>query len=234
MSTIEIIVIAILAIAGFWGYHKGVIKMVFRLISGLLSTIIAIVATPFFVKMITTATPIHEKLMTYIDKSFNWAEIFKGANPESIDPSTVLPTMGMPKLIQEFVYKQMIKSADTLMSTETFRNTVNGTLANVLIYVGGFLFMVIIAGIIVRILAAALEATSKLPVINSMNHVGGLAIGLLLGLLVIWIGLAVIQLGIGNGSYTKWIEQIQGSFIVKPLYDNNMVLKYVLGSIPRL
>ena len=65
-----------------------------------------------------------------------------------------------------------------------------------------------------------------MPIIKQFNQVGGLAYGILKGLVIIYLLLTIMFLVIsinGNGAIA---EAINNSHITKFLYDNNIVVDY--------
>ena len=74
-----------------------------------------------------------------------------------------------------------------------------------------------------------LDLIAKLPVLNSINHLGGLAIGLLEGMIVVWLLFLVVVLCQGTPWGREMMESIQGNVFLKFLYDNNLIEKVIIG-----
>lgn len=73
------------------------------------------------------------------------------------------------------------------------------------------------------LLAHALDIIAKLPGIDSINHIGGLIVGLAEGLLVVWILFYVIALCQGSEWGAQMMDSIQEDQLLKFLYDNNIL-----------
>ena len=72
-------------------------------------------------------------------------------------------------------------------------------------------------------LARFLDIIAKLPGIGGVNHIGGLAVGLVEGLLVVWIMFYAIALCQGSEWGVELMESIQKDPFLKFLYDNNIL-----------
>ena len=82
--------------------------------------------------------------------------------------------------------------------------------------------------IILKILLGSIELLAKLPVINSINKLGGAAAGIALSTIIIWICFGVIYIFIAQPAISQLYEHIEGSMLASRLYDNNILLKLIL------
>lgn len=67
-------------------------------------------------------------------------------------------------------------------------------------YVAAFL----VAALVVHLVAKVLKIIDKIPVVKTVNHLGGAALGALVGIIVLWIALAVV----GGFQENDWCRQI--------------------------
>ncbi|MGN0166146.1 MAG: CvpA family protein [Lachnospiraceae bacterium] len=80
--------------------------------------------------------------------------------------------------------------------------------------------MVYIAAVVVMI---SLNILAHLPVISTMNRLGGAILGALLGLLCVWIFMAVVTVLANNPTAANLLEMINDSEFLLPLYENNII-----------
>ena len=69
------------------------------------------------------------------------------------------------------------------------------------------------------------------PILSSINKFGGIGINLLKTLLKLWILLAIISFVSTLPILDPVIEQINQSFVVKVLYENNLLVNIVKSTI---
>lgn len=96
---------------------------------------------------------------------------------------------------------------------------VKDRLAEVICFIIVFL-MVYIACIVVMI---SLNLLASLPVLSTLNRIGGAVLGAALGLLCVWIFMAVITVLAENGTGTQILEMIKESELLRGLYENNFI-----------
>lgn len=82
-----------------------------------------------------------------------------------------------------------------------------------------FLLISILLGILIH----TLDIIAKLPGIDTINHAGGLAVGLVEGLVVVWILFLVITLCQGSQWGGQMMEEIQSNPLLELLYENNVL-----------
>lgn len=88
-------------------------------------------------------------------------------------------------------------------------------------WVISFVLISILLGVLVHVL----DIIAKLPGIDSINHIGGLAVGLLEGLLIVWILFFVITLCQGSHWGSQMMKEIHGNPLLKWLYESNVLEK---------
>ena len=86
-----------------------------------------------------------------------------------------------------------------------------------------FFILIIIIYIIVRIVIFMLDFISKLPVINSINKTGGLVVGLVQGLLIVWIGCLILTAFSDKAWAQEAFAQINANPLLTFIYNNNLI-----------
>ncbi|MCI9176077.1 MAG: CvpA family protein [Lachnospiraceae bacterium] len=81
----------------------------------------------------------------------------------------------------------------------------------------------ILISILLGFLIHVLDIIAKLPGIDTINHAGGLAVGLLEGLVVVWILFLVITLCQGSEWGGQMMDEIQNNPLLELLYENNLL-----------
>ena len=95
------------------------------------------------------------------------------------------------------------------------------------VHVLAFIILLIVAGIAIGIISVVLDLIAKLPVLNQVNHVAGFAVGIALGIVLLWIvslGLYFIMSVQATGELQAMIED---SLIVPIFYNNNLLLNFL-------
>ena len=72
-----------------------------------------------------------------------------------------------------------------------------------------------------------LDIISKLPILNELNHFAGLAVGVLQGLLFLWIACTILTACSGTQWGQDAMNMIGQSKLLSVIYNNNLILKYI-------
>lgn len=97
-------------------------------------------------------------------------------------------------------------------------------LANIVLTAIIYIMIMVIVFIALRIVIAATGIVSRLPVIKQANKAGGVILGLLEGLVVIWLFFTVVTAISGTETASKILLQIHGNNILEGLYNCNQSL----------
>ena len=131
--------------------------------------------------------------------------------------------MELPPEVQELFTGNLAEQARALMEDSgLFEEAANQIADEVLLRLSWTLSFLIIS-ILLGVLIHLLDIIAKLPGINSINHVGGLIVGALEGLVIVWILFFVITLCQGSHWGSGMMKEIQENPLLKLLYENNVI-----------
>ena len=92
----------------------------------------------------------------------------------------------------EFLKEQLLENNNTAIYNElgvnSFPNYVAAYLSRMILNLVAFLVTFLLAIIIVKALMFAVNIIGELPVLGIVNHLGGGALGLVLALVIVWLG----------------------------------------------
>ena len=90
-----------------------------------------------------------------------------------------------------------------------------------------FVISLILAIIGLIVLCFALNLLTKLPLLKQVNTTAGLAIGLVEGVLVVWILFVILTMFAGSEFGSKALALISENPLLNFLYKNNLVSKFI-------
>lgn len=205
---IDIIIIAIILIGGFTGYKKGLVGILVGFIGIILSIVLGfILQTPiseYLQKETAIGTTITDSIKTSIEKT--------GVN-------------------ENLLYKSILDSTakgDTgVLTIDQSANVITNFILKGLSFV--LVFMVVY--IICYILQMVLNIVFDLPILNSLNKIGGVGIGVIISLIKIIILLAIISFVSPIPIFNDLVKIIQSSTIGNMLYTNNIIVSIIKSNI---
>ena len=204
-------VVVVLALSALYGYKRGFIHIVLSMGALLVTCVLAGLLTVGVGAMIKSATPLYEN----IEKSVSQLVADNNVDVNSISK------LGLPKNIEE----KIMEGAGEAISN--FNDYLVENLSDMLLKALTFFGLIIIIYIIVRIVIVVCDFISRLPVINSINKTGGLVVGVIQGLLMIWIACLVVTAFSDKAWAQEVFRQINDNALLTFIYDNNPIIYIV-------
>ena len=134
----------------------------------------------------------------------------------------------MPKELQE-IFAENASGQDSLIKAagvyERAGDFVAGQVVQRLAWVLSFALILAVLSVVVHFL----DILARLPVLKNINRLGGLAIGLLEGLIVVWILFLAVFLCQGTEFGREMMDTIQGNAILKLISDSNILEHMIMG-----
>lgn len=234
MNWMLIAVLAILILGVFYGMQRGLIRVVYSMVVGIVILFVMGIATPKVAEICKDKTKLDERFTAAYEASIEKMVEEKlkesGSSATKVDN---LEDIGIH--IPQFVLDKVDEAKNNATDAATDAAEKSGAynkLATVLsdytILGITMLVLAIILIIIYFILERVLNIISKLPVIHQANKLGGGILGFVDAILIVWIAFGVITLFSGTPAGVVCNEKIQDSSLLVWIYDNNLLLKLVL------
>ena len=201
MNILSWAALALLVIFAFNGLRRGLIMTVFSTFTMVVAIAVAVNISPY-VRQTWQNTAFFDRVSQHVEKP-----LFG----EDDDPEG-----GMDA-----------DQAAAIQGITAFRSYVARYLTCLMINALSFILVFAACIIVLRIVASCLNIISYLPVLHSMNKLGGLLMGLLNGLVILWIVCiaATIFSGTELGGYIY--GQINGSMFLRLIYNHNYLMTIV-------
>lgn len=225
---LDIIVLGILLIFALIGSHRGLIDAVLTFLSSLGALILAFIVYPL-VNIVLKLTPLY----TYINEwvSDKVSTINFGTGVQSQGKAIAENLTWLPEFISEALIKNNNTEVYKALGVQSIMDYVSISITNIIMVMLAVLITwLILKVVLVGSLRMVGNMVAQLPVISSLNKLGGFCIGLLKGLLTFWIIALIVPCIIAIPSYQGLEVYIQGSILFKWLYENNLVL-FVFGQL---
>lgn len=212
---LDIVLIIILLISGFIGYKKGLVGVVLSIVSLILAIILAVFLQSTVASYLYNETAIGTMVESSIKTTIE-TEIENRLNSEveEIDENKFIDMFFEP---QELATTMVDESA----------NKITMFILKGISFVGIFILVFIIC----YILRMILNIVFKLPILNSINKVGGVSLNVLKTVFKIWILLAIIYFV----SFVPLVETINNfidsSVVTKFLYENNIIVNILKSTL---
>ena len=208
---LDIVIIAILVLNIILGYRKGLIKVAFNLCAFIVAVIITWILYAPVTNLIINNTQIDENIKnTIIEKG-----VIKSEQKEETDENSV------NGYIKKYVTTPATDKANE--AVETIATEVSQKVVAIFVIIGLFI-LVRIGLLLLRFLS---DIIAELPIIKQFNEVGGIIYGIIVGLFVIYIFLAILFFVMSINDSGLVANIINTSLISKYLYTNNIILNII-------
>lgn len=215
---VDLVIISMIISNAFWGYRKGLVSVVFKIITFIISLLIVFVLYKPVSQSIINSTELDEKLAVALEENLTGLTIAEGSNEVFTVEGTNTVSEGMVELIESFVREALEKSAADPV------RYVSEKLSVFMIQTGTFLLLFILSRGVLLFVKFAAELIANLPIIKMFNKSGGLVYGIIKGFFMVYLILAIFSL-ISPIIYEYGIIQsILDSSLGKNMYNNNLIL----------
>ncbi len=228
MDILLIVVLLILAGFGLHGYLRGLVRVLFSLVAVFLTIVLATAIAPYVAHFLQTQTPLYqtvkEKCVDYLQSA---VEDGMQQETQGWETGTVFG-IKMPEELQEIFTENTDAQGSLVEASEVYERAggfVAGQVVQRLAWVVSFALILALLSVVVHFL----DILAKLPVLKNINRIGGLAIGLLEGLIVVWILFLAVFLCQGTEFGREMMDTIQENAILKLISDNNILEHMIMG-----
>lgn len=202
---LDIILLLFFSMFVFIGYRKGLVKVIFGLVAIVVSLIITIILYKPITNLIIENTQIDENIAATIEEKLSVDE----------DPKKEESNQFLDKYINST--KQDLENGIVKSSAEIISVNIVGIIV--------WLVLFIAIRIAVTIIGILTNTLAELPIIKQFNKAGGLLYGVLEGILIIYVLLAIVFFIVTANNNVQIIDTINSSIITKFLYGNNIILQ---------
>lgn len=135
----------------------------------------------------------------------------------------------MPQFLKDELIENNNNTIYSVLGVENFPQYVAAYLSRLILNLVSFLVTFLLAIIIVKALMFAVNIIGELPVLGTVNHIAGGALGLVLALVIVWVGFLVMTLAYSTEAGAACFAQMEKSSILRFMYETNPVLIRLLG-----
>ena len=137
--------------------------------------------------------------------------------------------------LPDFVKEQMITYNNSegygKLNAASFKDYIVSYIASLVVNLLSFLLTLLIVWVVISVILMMLRLFTHLPVIGPLNRLGGLAIGLLKGVIFVWVIFLIFTLLPGLDISVRAMNMIRENEFLTLLYNSNIFLKLVMRYI---
>lgn len=249
-----VVVVAVLITFFIIGWKKGFLKVILKAVSLLVTLIIAAFLLQPATDFLAENTKIEKQMETRLEKKLGFStqsesgdmekkdkedeqetgydvsqleEIEKNLSEEErADVETeIIKGLSLPGLLKNSLIAKNNVEEYVKLGVESFKQYIVKSIAMLELKILTYIGLVIVIFVGIRLLLLVSKVIAKIPVIKGINKFAGGIVGLIEGLLFIWLVGLIVSLISQTEFGTGVVEVIHKSFVLDFFYEQNLLLK---------
>ena len=196
---IDVILVLFLLGSTYLGYKKGLVKVAVSLVAFIAAIIITVL--------------LYRPIGDLIIKNTDWDEKLQATIQTNVDSATSSNKTEEEKNITD----SMIEGAKNEILPGTSK-----TVATNIIYGGTMIGLFIVSRLLLLLINLMADAITSLPIIKQFNEAGGIAYGILRGIIIVYAIVMLLNLIISFDPQGALNDIIQNTFLTKLLMNFNI------------
>lgn len=228
MSWLCIAVIIIWALIAMNGFRRGLVRTAISMVSFVVVMILVLAISPVINDVLVEKTTIREQVEERCAAAL--ADRLQGeAEPGRNEQVGIIEELPLPQSLKDKLLENNNSVIYDLLSVNTFSKYLATYMAKAIVQVIAYLISFILAILLVRIITYILDIFANLPILGGINRVGGLMLGIIIGLLDLWIFFLIITVLGSTETGAYLLSEISGDKILSYLYDNNLLMQFLIS-----
>lgn len=227
MSWLFWILLIVLTVFAIQGFRKGMVRTAISMVFFIIVIGVTSWLNPYVGDFIREKTSWQEEIQQgcweiLIQKIEKQMEVSIGSEQELIDG---LP---LPKTMKEKLAENNNTEGYSQMAADSFADYLAGYLAYAIINGIAFVISFVLTILIAKMILYAVDILTELPVVGSLNRLGGIVIGIVQGILWIWIFFLIITLLCGTEIGGYLMNTIREDPVLIWIYDRNYLMMIIM------
>lgn len=210
---LDIVVIAIVVLFTLYGVKAGLTRMVLRVGSVLLSIALAWMLYPVISKLLA---------------GFMFDSISELIRQNYIEPK-MSGMLGGMETLPDFIRSAVQSSAQS--AAQSASSAMAESVTTLILNIAAFLITFILSRVIIMLLARVSDLICRLPIIKQFNKLGGGALGLVEGVIAVYMILALAFLIAPVRDSDVFHRQLNASPVTNMIYSDNIIIKLVTPDV---
>lgn len=227
LTWLGIVVLAILAVVAYRGYKRGFIREVVSFFFVFLAIAVSWAINPYVNEFFMENTPVYEMVRESCKRFVLSGEKDEGENTGS--QTGFIEELELPELLQKGLEANNTEEVYAYLSVETFGEYVSEALARMIINGLSFAVSYMMASVILRLGTWILNVLAGLPVLNGANKLAGGMVGLVKGVLFIWIAFLVLTVLCSTEIGRQGLSLIEKDPFLNVVYEYDIFVNFFMS-----
>ena len=213
------------------GYRRGFLRLAVWFAVLIASLFIVTKVSPYVSDFLIKNTTLYDNVREKIIRAY---ETKNEEDLKSIDrdggsdkEDDLIDSFGFPDIISDTLRSNNTSDIYNRLAVTIFRDYIAGYLSALSIKAGTFVGLFLLLTIIWLILITAIKILEKIPVLRTFNRLLGMAMGITLSLVFVWVFFLATMMFFAN-SFGNWVfAQVKADPILTYLFNNNILFELI-------
>ncbi len=224
---IDIIIIVIILLFVFMFMSRGLIASLLKSFSWLISIVLTYFLYPI-ISGIIRQTFIFESLKEFI---YGVMELDSVSVESGAGQISAINSLTIPEALKNMLVDNNNSVIYELLGVKSLQEYIAGYIANIILNIVISILVFLVILLVIKAVKGTLNLAFKLPVLKQVNGFGGALLGLIWGVVFVWVIMSVSTLFIAAPFFSDMVLAIDNSLIGKILYDNNLIMNVLLAKL---
>jgi len=211
----DVVVLIVIGVCVYYHYKRGLVSTLLGFCSLFFSAVLSRFLSPFIGDLLRK-TPLYDSIKSYVITSV----IPQG---EKIG-TDFIRQLTIPDFLKDALVDNNNSIVYQKLNVSGTEDYISGYIAGFIINIIAMVILFILLLILFKFLARTLNIIARMPVLRTANKLGGAALGFIQGVIIIWVGLAVLTIFYGKPMFEGVNEAILNSVIASKFYDSNILI----------
>lgn len=213
------------------GWARGFLKVLLSVAGLIVSIMLALYAAPRVSGYVQEHTKLDEVIASYISEELGFDDKMKETT--KAQEIEVIRELAIPETLKSNMLDNNNSEMYSALQATGVYEYIAKSIAVVIINAVVFLSLLVIARVFFVTLGKVADGLTKLPIVRSLDKVGGGVLGMIQGLILIWILFLLLSVTSASSISYEMIASIRQIPLLKLLYDNNLILD-IVGDLTRV
>jgi len=225
MNALDIILIGIIVVSGVVGYFKGLIRTVFGLVGLIATIILTVMLTPVVSNYIIESTQFDEMISA---KTIELLDIEKIGKLNQIEGVEKIEGLSLPTNIIRALKESYTPTFLKEFNIASMGDYIGRGIAHMAVKALVFFILFIVISMLINAVVTLLDLVSRLPVLKEANNFGGLLVGVVIGVGIVWVGTLLLSFALSIQATSGLSSLIENSILTKLFYYNNPLQNFIM------
>lgn len=247
MNWLLVIVLSIIAGFTIWGYRKGVILMFLSFGTVVLSVVITGIVGPSVGNSLCKNQEIMDTVSDAVNENMGIEKCLNDLLEQKVGKYTgeteqkklnqkereqAMSVLELPETIKNNVVQGVMQEVSEVgkVTVKKFSTYICDEIAKIIIKGIVYIVVFLLVKIVLKVVVSVFKVIDRLPVIEETSELLGGAVGAATGFIIVWVGFMFLLAFSGTALGMQCYEYINDSAILSFLYNNNLLLKWILSS----